>query len=126
MYHGASFHYYIANIDSLRYSDTYNAPHNVLHYLLQKRHLAPTHSSTVYMPDPNEDPLVIDRIPDIFVCGDMHRSDISQYNNIITINCSCWQAKTDFQEKIGNNPDPAKVPLLNLKTREIKILKFGD
>ncbi|MBI2670963.1 DNA-directed DNA polymerase II small subunit [Candidatus Woesearchaeota archaeon] len=126
MYHGASFHYYIANIDSLRFSDSYNNPHYVVHYLIQKRHLAPTHSSTVYVPDINEDPLVIDKVPDIMVCGDMHRSDISQYNNIITINCSCWQAKTDFQEKIGNNPDPAKVLLFNLKTREIKILNFND
>lgn len=126
MYHGASFHYYIANIDYLRHMDSYNNPHYVLHYLIQKRHLAPTHASTVYVPDVNEDPLVIDKVPDIVVCGDMHRLDISQYNNILTINCSCWQAKTDFQEKTGNNPDPAKVPIFNLKTREIKILNFND
>lgn len=126
MYHGASFHYYISNIDYLRFNESYNKPHYVMHYLLQKRHLAPTHASTVYIPDVTEDPLVIDKVPDIFVCGDMHRSDISQYNNIITINCSCWQAKTSFQEKIGNNPDPAKVPVLNLMTREVKVLRFGD
>lgn len=126
MYHGASFHYYIANIDYLRHVDSYNNPHYVVHYLIQKRHLAPTHASTVYVPDVNEDPLVIDKVPDIVVCGDMHRLDISQYNNILTINCSCWQAKTDFQEKTGNNPDPAKVPIFNLKTREIKILNFND
>ena len=97
-----------------------------MHYLLQKRHLAPTHGSTVYVPDTQEDPLVIDKVPDLFVCGDMHRSDISQYNNVITINCSCWQSKTDFQEKVGNDPDSAKVPLFNLMNREIKILNFGE
>ena len=69
--------------------------------------------------------LVIDKVPDIFVCGEMHRSDVSSYNGVLTINCSCWQAKTEFQEKTGNNPDPAKVPLLNLKTTAIKILNFG-
>ncbi len=126
MYHGASFHYYISNIDQLRFNNTPDNPHYVMHYLLQKRHLAPTHGSTVYVPDVDEDPLVIDKVPDIFVCGDMHRSDISQYNNVLTINCSCWQSKTDFQEKIGNDPDPAKVPIFNLKTREIKIINFGE
>src|SRR3989344_2065714 len=43
---------------------------------------------------------------------------------IIIINCSCWESKTDFQEKTGNNPDPCKVPIINLKTREIKIMRF--
>lgn len=126
IYHGASFHYYISNVDQLRFNNTPDNPHYTMHYLLQKRHLAPTHGSTVYVPDIYEDPLVIDKVPDIFVSGDMHRSDISQYNNIITINCSCWQGKTDFQEKIGNDPDPAKVPIFNLKTREIKIINFGE
>jgi DNA polymerase II small subunit len=126
IYHGASFHYYISNVDQLRYNNTPDNPHFVMHYLLQKRHLAPTHGSTVYVPDTQEDPLVMDKVPDIFVCGDMHRSDISQYNNVITINCSCWQSKTDFQEKVGNDPDSAKVPLFNLMSREIKILNFGD
>ena len=126
IYHGASFHYYISNVDQLRYSHTPDNPHFAMHYLLQKRHLAPTHGSTVYVPDTQEDPLVIDKVPDLFVCGDMHRSDISQYNNVITINCSCWQSKTDFQEKVGNDPDSAKVPLFNLMNREIKILNFGE
>jgi len=40
------------------------------------------------------------------------------------ISGSCWQAKTSFQEKLGHEPEPARVPLVNLKTREIKILKF--
>ena len=39
---------------------------------------------------------------------------------------SCWQAMTAFEEKVGNNPDPCKVPILNLKTRAIKILDFSD
>ena len=94
--------------------------------LLQRRHLAPSHSSNLYIPHPQKDPLVIEKVPDVFVCGDLHRSDVSTYNNIITINCSCFQAKTDFQEKTGNNPDPSRVPVLNLQTREVKVLRFDS
>ena len=124
MYHGASFHYYIDNIESLRMADSRDNPHNILKYLLTKRHFAPSHGSTLFVPDVDYDPLVIEKVPDVFVCGDMHRSDISRYKDTILINCSCWQAKTAFQEKTGNNPDPGKVPILNLKTREVKVIKF--
>jgi hypothetical protein len=33
---------------------------------------------------------------------------------------------TPYQEKFGNTPDHCKVPLLNLKTRAVKILDFED
>jgi DNA polymerase II small subunit len=125
MYHGYSFHYYVDNIESLRQNNARDNPNLILKYLLQRRHLAPTHGSALYVPDIEKDNLVIEKIPDIIVTGEMHRSDISTYNNIITINCSCWQSKTDFQEKTGNNPDPGKVPIINLKTREINMLKFS-
>ncbi len=40
------------------------------------------------------------------------------------ISGSCWQAKTDFQEKLGHEPEPGRVPIVNLKTRAVKILDF--
>jgi len=125
MYHGASFHHYKDNVESLRKNDATNNPSFILQYLLQKRHLAPTHGSVSFIPDAKEDFLVIERVPDVLASGEMHRPDVSNFNNIITINCSCWQSKTPFEEKIGSNPDPCKVPVLNLKTREIRIIGFG-
>ncbi|MDO8628675.1 MAG: metallophosphoesterase [Nanoarchaeota archaeon] len=124
MYHGASFHHFIDTVDSLRIGKARDNPRLLMKFLLQKRHLAPSHAATVYVPSITEDPMIIDPLPDIFCCGDMHRSDISSYNNITTINGSCWQAKTTFQEKTGNNPDFCRVPLVNLKTRDIEMLKF--
>ena len=124
MYHGASFHHFIDVVDSLRIGKARDNPRLLMKFLLQKRHLAPSHAATVYVPSIIDDPMVIDPLPDIFCCGDMHRSDISSYNNITTINGSCWQAKTDFQEKTGNNPDFCRVPLVNLKTRAVEMLKF--
>ncbi|MDO8555977.1 MAG: hypothetical protein Q7R96_02275 [Nanoarchaeota archaeon] len=124
MYHGASFHYFIDNIDSLRLGKARDHPDILMKFLLQKRHLAVSHAATVYVPSINEDPMIIDPVPDIFCCGDMHRSAIATYNNVQTINGSCWQAKTNFQEKTGNNPDFCRVPIINLQTRAIEILKF--
>ena len=82
MYHGASFHYYIDSIDSLRQNNARDNPTEVLKFLLKKRHLAPSHSSTLYIPYKDKDPLIIEKVPDIFVSGEMHRSSLMNYNNV--------------------------------------------
>jgi len=126
MYHGASFHYFIDNVDDLRLKNARDNPTLILKFLLQKRHLAPSHGSSLYVPYAKDDPLIIKKIPDFFVAGEMHRCDVEQnFNGVTLINCSCWQSKTDYQEKTGNNPSPSKVPVVNLKTREVKVLSFG-
>ena len=100
-----------------------NSPEDIMKYLLQNRHLAPTHSSVQYSPL-EKDPLLIRTVPDIFVSGHTHKSAVSYYNNILIISISCWEAMTPYQEKFGNEPDHCKVPMFNLKTREVKILDF--
>ncbi len=125
LYHGYSFDYYIAEVNSLRNKGGYNRADLVMKFLLQKRHLAPTHTSNLYIPDVKKDPLVIDKIPDFFVSGHIHKAITSNYRNVTLICSSCWQSKTSFQEKVGHNPEPSRVPIVNLKTREVKILKFG-
>ena len=37
----------------------------------------------------------------------------------------CKSPKTAFQEKMGHTPEPCRVPIVNLQTRQVKILKFG-
>jgi DNA polymerase II small subunit len=125
MYHGASMHGLINEIEELRLAKAHSTPARAVKHLLMRRHLAPTHGSCIYIPDCEEDCLLIKQIPDIITTGEMHKSDISVYNNILIIACSCWQSTTAFEEKVGNKPDPCKVPILNLKTREIKILDFS-
>ena len=86
--------------------------------------MAPTHSSSLYIPDVNEDPLVIKKVPDFFVTAHMHRTSALNYRNVTLISCGCWQGQTPFMEKLGIHPDPSRISLVNLQTREIKILKF--
>ena len=126
MYHGASMHGVINSIEALRLGKGHDSPTDVVKYLLRKRHLAPTHSLVTYIPLEKEDALLIKEIPDIVATGDLHKSQIDDYNGITLIASSCWQAKTSFQEKVGNNPDPCKVPILNLKSREVKIMDFSE
>ncbi len=125
LYHGHGWHYYVDKIEELRKNDALHNPRFLMKFFLQKRHLAPSHGSTIYVPDIREDHMVIEKVPDIFVAGHLHKSDTSTYRNVITINCSCWQAITDFQIKEGNFPDPCKVPILNLKTRQIIMKDFS-
>jgi len=124
LYHGYSFDYYVGNVDTIRLNGGYDRADLIMQFLLKKRHLAPSHGSTLYIPDTKQDPLIIKKIPDFFVTGHIHKANIGSYNNITTICCSCWQSKTTFQEKVGHDPEPSRVPIVNLRTREVKMLKF--
>ena len=126
MYHGASMHPIINEIEELRLINAHQYPARVVKHLLLRRHLAPTHGEMVYIPDENEDSMLIKEIPDIVATGDLHKSDIDKYNGILIISNSCWQSITPFEEKVGNKPDPCKVPVLNLQTGAIKIIDFSD
>ncbi len=125
LYHGYSFDYYVANVESIRANGGYHRADLIMKFLLKRRHLAPSFKSTPYYPSHAEDPLVIRKIPDFFITGHIHYSSIANYKGITMISGSCWQGKTSFQEKLGHTPEPGRVPIVNLKTRDIKVLKFA-
>jgi len=124
LYHGASFHFYANSVPHLRLADAKNNPAMIWKYLLNKRHLAPTHGSTVYIPNSEDDALLIDKIPDVVINGDMHTSDAGLHNGVVIISGSCWEEKGEVQIRRGNEPDPGRVPFFNLKTREVSFLDF--
>lgn len=124
-YHGFSFFYYANSIPKLIKQNSVSAPDKIMHYLLQNRHLAPSHGSVQHYPA-EKDPLLIRKIPDIFVSGHTHVSGVSYYNNILVISSTCWEDLTTHQEKYGVKPDFCKVPMFNLKSRQVKILDFED
>jgi DNA polymerase II small subunit len=126
MYHGASITNIIEEIPEIRLNYGHRSPTRVVKELLKRRHLSPIHGLADYIPCEKGDSLVIETLPDIVATGDQHRSEVGNYNNILLIASSCWQSITPFEEKVGNVPDPCKVPIFNLKTREIKILDFSD
>ncbi len=126
IYHGMSFNYYADNVESIRKEGGVLRADLLMKYLLQKRHLAPTHTATSYIPNEQEDVLVIDKVPDIFVSGHIHRCSVINYKGVTLINSSCWIGQTDFQEKVGLVPEPGRVVLLNLNNRGVKIFNFCE
>ena len=120
---GFLFFYYANTIASLIKQKSMHSPELIMNYLLKNRHLAPTHGSMQYFPSEN-DVHLIRKVPDIFVSGHTHKSGVCYYNNILVISVSSWEGRTPYQEKVGMIPDLCKVPLLNLKTRKIKMLDF--
>ena len=125
LYHGSSFIYYANNVEYIRKLGGQDRVDLIMKLLLKKRHLAPTHTSTLYIPDETEDPLIIKKVPDIFATGHIHRVNVSNYKNTLLLNCSCWLGMTDYQERRGIIPHPARAIVVNLKTRETQILKFS-
>ena len=123
LYHGFSYPYYANNVSTLMKIKAMNSPEKIMQYVLKHRHLAPTHGSVQYFPCA-KDVHVIREIPDIFASGHTHKSSIVYFNNILVVSCSTWEEMTPYQEKFGNIPDHCKVPVINLKTREVKILDF--
>ena len=124
MYHGFSFPYYTESVPSLRSKGGLKKCDLIMKFLLQRRHLAPSHGSTLYVPDDEEDSLVIDIVPDIFVSGHIHQITIGNYRNVSLINSSCWVVQSEDNAKRGIIPEPAKIPIINLQTREVKIMNF--
>ena len=126
LYHGFSYPYYANTVPSL-IEEGVNAPEKIMAYLLKSRHLAPTHASIQYFPS-EIDNHAIKKIPDVFVSGHLHNCAISSYNGVLLISNSTWEDETEYQRQKGNRrPDFCKVPMLNLKTRAIKVLDFeGD
>jgi len=124
LYHGYSFFYYINSVEEIRKVDGIKHIDTVMEFLLRRRHLAPSHTSNLYLPDPDRDELVIETVPDFFASGHIHTLAARNYKNVTILNCSCFVNVTDYQKKQGMVPDLAKVPYVNLKTREVKIFDF--
>ncbi len=123
-YHGYSFVYYSEHIPSIRKAGGQKRPDLIMKYLLQRRHLAPTHTSTMYIPDPKQDPLVIDKIPDFLITGHIHRASVSNYKNVTCFNASCWVSQSDEQERRGLEAQPGRAFIVNMRTREVKMINF--
>ena len=122
LYHGTSFDHFVAEVPKLRETG-YERGDRIMEFLLKKRHLAPTHTSTRTDPT-SEDFLTIDKIPDIFATGHIHFTSVGKYKHITTINSGCFQDKTEFQLKVGHNPTPGHVPIFSLKENKVKVMRF--
>jgi DNA polymerase II small subunit len=123
MYHGVSLDDLIAELPE-EYA-SYEEPHEAMKQLLKKRHVAPKYGATTRISPEPEDHLVIDEVPDIFHTGHVHKLGYGSYHDVLTINSSCWQSQTSFQESVNLDPDVGKAPIVDLSTFELTIGEFG-
>ncbi len=123
LYHGNSYDYYINNVPLLR-SKGYDDAVGVMEFLLRKRHLAPTHGSTLVAPSIADDLMLINKVPDVFVSGHTHHSGIGSYKGVSLVNASCFQSQSSFQKRLGIKPQPGKVPIMSLNNGKFFIKDF--
>ncbi len=100
------------------------ASYAAMREMLRGRHLAPIYGkSTTIIAEPR-DWLVIDEVPDILHCGHIHVTSVGSYRKTLMINSGTFQSQTQYQKLIGIEPTPGIVPLVNLKTLNVKTLNF--
>ena len=119
-YHGRSFDDLVTNIQGM----SYRTPLDMMEILLKKRHLAPIYGDKTPLAPEHRDWLVIDDVPDIFVTGHVHLTGARPYKSVTLLHDSAWQSQTEFQRMMNIVPDPARVPVVNLRSREVSLVQF--
>jgi DNA polymerase II small subunit len=120
MFHGRSLDDVISTLPDMSQSH----PEKAMRLLLQCRHLAPLYGGRTPLSPESRDPLVIQRIPDIFHVGHVHALEHASYRGVLEVNSGCWQEQTDYMRRNGFIPTYAKVPVVNLQTMEVMIVPF--
>lgn len=123
IYHGISYDGLISTIEPF----SYERPLEVMKFLLKIRHLSPIYSGGSVNLCYKKDFLIIDKKPDIFHTGHIHKFDI-EYDadyNVLYCNSGAWQKITDYQKRLGLKVDICKTPIINLKNpSEYYVLKY--
>lgn len=120
LYSGSSFDYFANEVNYLRDKKAIENPSIIASFLLEKKHLAQSHHSTIYIPDPYEDLLAIKNIPDYFICAHMYKLDVTNYKGCnIICNGSFYRNKTS-----GDNT--SKCVLIDPNTSTIKVLNLSN
>jgi DNA polymerase II small subunit len=120
-YHGKSIDDFVTHVQTCTYED----PVTVMKEMLKRRHLAPIYGGRTNVAPEVNDHMVIETIPDIFVTGHVHGTGVERYRGTTLINASSWQDQTNFQKSMNFVPDPAKVPIVNLRDMSIKLMDFA-
>jgi DNA polymerase II small subunit len=120
-YHGRSLDDLVSNLPGASYSK----PEKAMVELLKRRHLSPVYGGKVLIAPEERDHFVIDPIPDIMHSGHVHTVGVCRYRGVTLVNSGAWQSQTEFQKRMNIQPDPARVPIVDLHTGDVSIIKFN-
>lgn len=119
LYHGTSLDSIIAGMSGLNYSK----PEDAMLEALRRRHLSPIYGDNLIVPE-GTDYLVIDEEPDVVHMGHVHKNGYMLYRGSLLVNSGTFQARTDFQVRMGHVPSPGVVPILETKTGKLNHISF--
>ncbi|MGE5556947.1 MAG: hypothetical protein ACM3QV_00285, partial [Caulobacteraceae bacterium] len=122
IYHGRSIDDLVSNLSGTSYAH----PEKAMSELLKRRHLSPIYGGRVMIAPESKDHFVIDPLPDIIHSGHVHTVGICRYRGILLANSGAWQGQTEFQKRMNIQPDPARIPVVDLQSGEVSIIKFGE
>jgi len=120
LYHGTSLMDLVSTVPGLDYQN----PVSAMEYQLRARHLAPEYGKLTPIGPEQEDYLVIDRVPDVFTSGHIHVSGSGLHRGTTIINSGAWQGQTEYQKRMGVEPKPGILPVVNLKTLDVRMMDF--
>ncbi len=123
MYHGYSFDEHVSTLQHLR-EQAYKEPDTAMVDFLKRRHLAPIYGSNLLVPDETDHHVIAD-VPDIFCMGHTHSFANTTYKGVNVVCAGTFQGQTDFQRRVGHEPDPGKVSIINLQSRESTVKQFS-
>lgn len=122
IYHGRSLDDLVSSMPGVSYS----RPDAAMAELLKRRHLSPIYGGRVMIAPEARDHFVIDPLPDVIHSGHVHTVGVSRYRGVLLANSGTWQGQTEFQKRMNIQPDPCRVPLVELNTGEVKIVRFTE
>jgi len=120
LYHGRSLDDVIARVPNL----SMGTPEKAMEYLLKCRHLAPEYGARTSLAPESRDRLIITKPPDVFQAGHVHVVRNSMYRGTVVVNCGAWQDQTEYQRRMGIEPTPGIMPILNLQTMDLSMIDF--
>lgn len=103
---------------------SFHRPEKAMELQLRCRHLAPQYGSRTSIALSRVDHLVIEEPPDIFHSGHIHVFGQENYRGTLVVNSGAWQSQTDYQQRLGLEPTPGLLPLVNLQTLKLNVINF--
>jgi DNA polymerase II small subunit len=119
VYHGKSLD------DLVKRGFDYNKPAEMAARLLKSRHLAPIWGGETPLAPTQEDEMVIEQTPDVFVIAHSHVFQTASYNGVKIVCPGTFQGPTNYTERVGIRPSVGTVALIDLKTMEVRKVCFA-
>jgi len=121
-YHGKGIDDIVPRVEDV----TYDKPQEAMKLMLQKRHLAPMWGERNALSPEEEDQMIIQEAPDIFVTGHTHAHATEWHRGIPLVVSSTFQGETDFMQMMGYKPKMGYLSVYNIQNRQFRIAQFAD